>query len=258
MISDKAIVDKNIKFETDIEIGPFSIIGQHVKIGKRVRVHSHVVINGETSISDDSEIYPFASIGSNPQSFKFKGEKTKILIGKNNKIREYVTINPGTQYGGGVTMIGDNCLFMISSHVAHDCKIGNNVVLANNVAIAGHVEIGDNVIIGGNSAVHQFTRIGKYAIVGGMTGVDKDIIPYGFVTGNRAHLDGINIIGMKRAGVSGDEINSLNRAIKIIFSNDRLREGIEEVKKLPSFKTVNEVIEFLEQSEKRPICRPLK
>ena len=147
---------------------------------------------------------------------------------------------------------------MISSHIAHDCKIGNNVILANNVALAGHVEIDDNVIIGGNSAVQQFTRIGKFAMIGGMTGVEKDVIPFGLATGNRSHLEGINIIGLKRAGYSNDEINALNEAVKLIFSNDILKNGIENAKKLANFKTVNEVIKFLEKSDKRPICRPLK
>ena len=258
MISDKAIVDKNSKLESSVEVGHFSIIGKDVKIGKNSKIFSHVVITGETSISDECEIYSFASIGSTPQDLKFKGEKTKLIIGKKNRIREYVTINPGTEHGSGVTKIGDNCLFMISSHVAHDCKIGNNVIIANNVAIAGHVEIDDNVIIGGNSAVQQFTRIGKLAMIGGMTGVEKDVIPYGLVTGNRSHLDGINIIGLKRAGYSSDEINALNQAIKLIFSNTLLKNGIQEAKQFSNFKTVNEVISFLEKSEKRPICRPLK
>ena len=147
---------------------------------------------------------------------------------------------------------------MISSHIAHDCKIGNNVIIANNVAIAGHVEIDDNVIIGGNSAVQQFTRIGKLAMIGGMTGVEKDVIPYGLVTGNRSHLDGVNLIGLKRAGYSSEEINALSHAVKLIFSNTLLKNGIEEAKKFSNFKTVSEVISFLEKSEKRPICRPLK
>ena len=197
MINDKAIVEKNPYIDTSATIGPFSIIGKDVKIGKNVRISSHVVISGDTTISEGCEIYPFSSIGNNPQDLKFRGEKTKLIIGKNNKIREYVTMNPGTEHGGGVTIVGDNCLFMISSHIAHDCKIGNNVILANNVAIAGHVEIQDNVIIGGNSAVQQFTRIGKFAMIGGMTGVEKDVIPYGLATGNRSHLEGINIIGLK-------------------------------------------------------------
>ena len=258
MLSDKAIVDKNCKLESSVEVGPFSIIGKEVKIGNNVKILSHVVIDGDTSISDECEIYSFATIGSAPQDLKFKGEKTKLIIGKKNKIREYVTINPGTNHGGGVTKIGNNCLFMISSHIAHDCKIGNNVIIANNVAIAGHVEIDDNVIIGGNSAVQQFTRIGKFAMIGGMTGVEKDVIPYGLVTGNRSHLDGINIIGLKRAGYSLDEINGLNNAVKLIFSNDLLKNGIEQARKFSNFKTVSEVINFLEKSQKRPICRPLK
>jgi UDP-N-acetylglucosamine acyltransferase len=147
---------------------------------------------------------------------------------------------------------------MISSHIAHDCKIGNNVIIANNVAIAGHVEIDDNVIIGGNSAVQQFTRIGKLAMIGGMTGVEKDVIPYGLVTGNRSHLEGVNIIGLKRAGYSSEEINGLNQAVKLIFSNALLKNGIEEAKKFSNLKTVSDVINFLEKSEKRAICRPLK
>ncbi len=258
MISDKAIIDKDSKIESSVKVGPYSIIGKEVKIGNNVKILSHVVITGDTYISDDCEIYSFASIGSTPQDLKFKGEKTKLIIGKKNKIREYVTINPGTDHGGGVTKIGDNCLFMISSHIAHDCQIGNNVIIANNVAIAGHVEIDDNVIIGGNSAVQQFTRIGKFAMIGGMTGVEKDVIPYGLVTGNRSHLDGINIIGLKRAGYSSEEINVLNNAVKLIFSNTLLKNGIEDAKKYSNFKTVSEVITFLEKSEKRPICRPLK
>ncbi len=258
MISDKAIIHKNCKFENSVEVGPFTIISKDVKIGKNTKIYSNVVITGDTSISEDCEIYSFASIGGNPQDLKFKGEKTKLIIGKKNKIREYVTINPGTAHGGGLTSVGDNCLFMISSHVAHDCKIGNNVILANNVALAGHVEIDDNVIIGGNSAVQQFTRIGKFAMIGGMTGVEKDVIPFGLVTGNRSYLDGINIIGLKRAGYSNDEINGLNEAVNLIFSNNILKNGIENAKNLANFRTVSDVLKFLEKSDKRPICRPLK
>jgi len=258
MISENAIVDKKSKLESSVEVGPFSVIGKDVRIEKNVKILSHVVITGDTLISEECKIFSFASIGSTPQDLKFKGEKTKLIIGKKNTIREYVTINPGTEHGGGVTKIGDNCLFMISSHIAHDCKIGNNVIIANNVAIAGHVEIDDNVIIGGNSAVQQFTRIGKLAMIGGMTGVEKDVIPYGLVTGNRSHLDGVNLIGLKRAGHSSEEINALSHAVKLIFSNTLLKNGIEEAKKFSNFKTVSDVINFLEKSEKRPICRPLK
>jgi UDP-N-acetylglucosamine acyltransferase len=257
MISDKAIIEKNAFIDPSATVGSFSIIGKEVKIGKNVIVSSHVIITGDTSISEGCEIFPFSSIGNYPQDLKYQGEKTKLIIGKNNKIREYVTINPGTEQGGGLTRVGDNCLFMISSHIAHDCKIGNNVILANNVAIAGHVEIDDNVIIGGNSAVQQFTRIGRMAMIGGMTGVEKDIIPYGLAKGNRSHLEGINIIGLKRAGYSSEEINALNQSVKLIFSNSLLKDGIEEAKKFSKFKTVTDVISFLEKSEKRPICRPL-
>jgi UDP-N-acetylglucosamine acyltransferase len=256
MISDKAILNSDFKLDSTVDIGPYSIIGKEVKISKNVKISSHVVIEGDTEIGEDCEIYQFSSIGSTPQDLKFKGEKTKLKIGKKNKIREYVTINPGTEHGGGVTLVGNNCLFMISSHIAHDCHIGDNVIIANNVSVAGHVHIADNVIIGGNSAVQQFTRIGKFAMIGGMTGVEKDVIPYGLVTGNRCHLDGINIIGLKRAGYSSEEINALNKAVKLIFSNKIIKNGLEDAKSLSNFKTVSDVISFLETSDKRPICRP--
>lgn len=256
MISDKAIISKQASLNSSVQIGPYSFIDKEVKIGKNVKIHSSVVITGNTTISDGCEIYPFACIGSSPQHLKYKGEGTKVFIGKDSIIREFVTINRGTEKGAGVTTVGSKCLLMTSSHVGHDCVIGNSVVFANNVAIAGHVEVGDNVIIGGNSAVQQFTRIGKLAIVGGMTGVEKDIIPYGFVFGNRSHLHGINIIGLKRFGYETKEINALKKIIDIIFSHKILKQGISEAKKFIKFKTVEDVIFFLEENKKRPICRP--
>jgi UDP-N-acetylglucosamine acyltransferase len=171
MIHKTCIIHKNAKISKNVKIGPYSVIGENVEINDNVEIHSHVNITGNTSIGSSSKIFPFASIGTEPQDLKYKGEENSLVIGKNNIIREYVTINPGTQKGGGITKIGDNCLFMICSHVAHDCKIGNNVVIANNVPLGGHVIIEDSVVIGANSAVQQKTRIGRLAMIGGMTGV---------------------------------------------------------------------------------------
>ncbi|MDC1476470.1 acyl-ACP--UDP-N-acetylglucosamine O-acyltransferase, partial [Pelagibacteraceae bacterium] len=178
MIHNTSIIDKKAKISNNVTIGPYSVIGPNVEIEEDVEIHSHVNIVGNTKIGSGTRIYPFASIGTDPQDLKFKGESNNLVIGSKNIIREYVTINPGTEGGGGITTIGNNCLFMISSHVAHDCKVGNNVVIANNVPLGGHAIIEDGVVIGGNSAVQQFTRVGRLAMIGGMTGVLKDVIPF--------------------------------------------------------------------------------
>ena len=220
MIHKTTIIDNKAKVSSSANIGPYSVIGPNVEIGEDVIIHSHVNISGNTIIGNSNKIYPFASIGNDPQDLKYNGEKTKLIIGNNNKIREYVTINPGTEGGGGLTKIGDGCLFMISSHVAHDCHIGNNVIMANNVPLGGHVTIEDNVVIGGNSAVQQFTRIGKLAMVGGMTGVLNDVIPYGLSIGNRNYLQGLNLIGLRRSNLNNKDILGLNDAYKEIFSSE--------------------------------------
>lgn len=256
MISKEAFINKHANLDSSVQVGPYTVIDKDVKIGKNVKISSNVVITGDTTISDGCEIYSFACIGTSPQHLKFKGEKTKVFIGKDNIIREFVTINRGTEKSNGITTVGDKCLFMISSHIGHDSIIGNNVVFANNVAIAGHVDVQDNVIVGGNSAVQQFSRIGKFSIIGGMTGVEKDVIPYGYIMGNRSYLHGINIVGLKRSGHSLEEINVLKKTVDLIFSNKILRHGIDEAKKFCKFKTVADVIFFLEKNKKRPICRP--
>ena len=192
MIHKTAIIDPKTKISSNVSIGPYSVIGPDVEIGENTIIHSHVNIAGYTKIGKRNKIYSFASIGNDPQDLKYNGEKTELIIGDKNIIREYVTINPGTISDSGKTIIGNNCLFMISSHVAHDCVVGNNVIIANNVPLGGHVIIEDNVVIGGNSAVQQFTRIGKMAMIGGMTGVLHDVIPYGLSTGNRNSLQGLN------------------------------------------------------------------
>jgi len=217
MIHKTSIIDKKAKILNNVKIGPYTVIGPNVEIENDVEIHGHVNIDGYTKIGAGTKIYPFASIGTNPQDLKFKGEKSTLIIGKNNMMREYVTINPGTQGGRGKTTIGDNCLFMISSHVAHDCEVGNNVVIANNVPLGGHVTIEDGVIIGGNSAVQQFTRIGRLAMIGGMTGVLKDVIPFGLSIGNRNYLKGLNLIGLRRKKYENKKIIELGDAYKKFF-----------------------------------------
>jgi UDP-N-acetylglucosamine acyltransferase len=210
-----------------------------------------------TTIGKNNQIYPFASIGNDPQDMKYAGEKTKLIIGDNNTIREYTTINPGTLQGGGITKVGNNNLIMIGSHIAHDCIIGNNIVIANNAAIAGHAEIQDNVILGGNCGVHQFTRIGKMAMIGGMTGVSRDVIPYGLSTGNRNILNGINVVGLRRIKISNKQIISLSETYKDIFKTENLNENLEKLDtKVKENPLVNEVIEFINKDKKRPICTP--
>ena len=257
MIDKTAIVDSNSKISKNVTIGPYSIIGPNVEIGEGTVVQSHVNIIGNTTIGKNNQIYPFASIGNDPQDLKFKGEKTLLDIGDHNKIREYVTINPGTEGGGGITKIGNNCLFMVSSHIAHDCIVGNNVILANNVPLGGHAHVDDNAIIGGNSAVQQFTRVGKYAMIGGMCGVVRDVIPYGIAHGNRSILQGLNLIGLRRKNIPNKEILSLSEAYKIIFKNENLTENLSNLSNdLRKNELVSEVVNFIEKDKKRPICTP--
>ena len=256
MIDKTAIVNKNAKIHSSVNIGPYSIIGPNVEIGENTVIQSHVSITGKTKIGRENKIYPFVSIN-DPQDLKYNGEETNLIIGDNNRIREYVTINPGTIGGGGKTVIGSNCLFMISSHIAHDCQIGNKVIIANNVAIAGHATIDDNVIIGGNSAVQQFARIGKMAMIGGMTGVLHDVIPYGLSTGNRNFLQGLNLIGLRRANFDNKDILTLNDAYKKIFETKNLTENLNKLN--GSFKKnplVKEVLKFITKDKKRSICTP--
>jgi len=257
MIHKTAIVHPNAKIYKNVEIGPYSIIGPNVEIGDSTIIHSHVSISGNTIIGKENKIYPFASIGSDPQDLKYKGEETKLKIANKNIIREYVTINPGTVGGGGETIIGNNCLFMISSHIAHDCIIASNVIISNNVAIAGHAQIEDRVIIGGNSAVQQFTRIGKMAMIGGMTGVLNDVIPYGLSLGNRNYLQGLNLIGLRRLAIPNKDILSLSEAYNEIFKTENLNNNLNKINgAYKDNSLVNDVIEFINKDKKRPICTP--
>ena len=257
MIHNSSVIDKKAKISKSVTIGPFCYIGPNVTLEDNVNLISNVHIEGNTIIGKGTKIFPFASIGTQPQDLKFKGEKNNLLIGENNIIREYVTINPGTEGGGSKTVIGNNCLFMISSHIAHDCKIGNNVIIANNVPLGGHVTIEDSVVIGGNSAVQQFTRIGRLAMIGGMTGVLKDVIPFGLSIGNRNFLQGLNLIGLRRHKYNNQKIIGLDKAYKEIFASKNLHENLENINgAYKDNELVNEVIKFIEKDKKRPICSP--
>ena len=257
MIHNTAIIDSKAKIHNDVRVGPYSIIGANVEIEENTEIQSHVSILGNTKIGKNNKIYPFASIGNDPQDLKFQGEETKLEIGNDNKIREYVTINPGTNGGGGITKVGNNCLFMVSAHIAHDCFVGDNVILANSVPLGGHAYIEDNVIIGGNSAVQQFTRVGRSAMIGGMCGVVRDIIPYAMVHGNRSILQGLNLIGLRRKNIPNKDIMILNDAYKEIFKNENLTDNLNNLDKdLRKHKLVSEVLNFIEKDKKRPICTP--
>ena len=258
MIHKSSVIDTKAKIGKDVKIGPFCFVGPKVQLGDRVELISNVHIEGNTKVGKGTKIYPFASIGTSPQDLKYKGEPNSLDIGENNVIREYVTINPGTDGGGSKTIVGNDCLFMISSHVAHDCKIGNNVVIANNVPLGGHVTIEDSVVIGGNSAVQQFTRIGRLAMIGGMTGVLKDVIPFGLSFGNRNYLKGINLIGLRRKKYDNKKIMELDKAYKEIFSSKNLQENIAKINgEYKNNELVQEVTKFIEKDKKRPICAPL-
>ena len=257
MIHKTAIIDPKAKISANVNIGPYSIIGPNVEIGEDTDINSHVSIAGYTKIGKKNKIYPFASIGNNPQDLKYKGEKSSLEIGSGNTIREYVSINPGTDGGGGLTKIGNNCLFMVSSHVAHDCVIGDNVVAVNNVAIGGHVQIDDNAIIGGNSAIHQYIRIGKFAMIGGICAVIRDVIPYGLVHGNRSVLQGINLIGLRRNNISNQDIVLLSNAYKEIFKSENLSENLKNLSEdYKKNDLVIEILKFIQKDKKRPICTP--
>lgn len=212
-----SIVEDGARIGAGVRIGPFCIVAAEATLAEGVELKSHVVVAGRTSIGARTRVWPFASIGHQPQDLKYAGEPTTLEIGSDCMIREHATMNPGTVQGGGLTKVGNGCLFMMSTHVGHDCIVGDNVIMANNVPLGGHVLVGDQVIIGGNSAVHQFSRIGRGAMIGGLTGVAGDVIPYGSVIGDRGHLAGLNLIGLKRRGAPRDEIHALRAAWREIF-----------------------------------------
>lgn len=253
-----AIVAPGADLAEDVVIGPYCVVGGDVRLGPRVSLRAHAVVDGHTRIGEGTRIFPFASIGLEPQDLKYRGEQSELVIGCHNTIREYVTMNPGTESGGMVTRVGDNCLFMVGAHVAHDCQIGDHVVMANNATLAGHVAIEDYAVLGGLSAVHQFVRIGKHAMIGGMSGVERDVIPYGQVMGDRARLCGLNIIGMQRRGFSREDIQGLRNAYQFLFSvdgtlSDRVNETAE---RFSGIGPVDDIIEFIRADSSRAICQP--
>lgn len=253
-----AVIDPGAKIGDGCFIGPYCVIGPHVALAEGVRLHSHVVIAGRTSIGPRTQIYPFSSIGQPPQDLKYKGEPSELHIGADTIIREHVTMNPGTEGGGMLTSIGDRCLFMPGSHVAHDCRIGNHVILANNATLAGHVVLEDHVIMGGLSGAQQFVRIGRGAIIGAMAGAKSDVIPYGMVMGRPGLLAGLNLIGLKRAGVDGKEIQDLLKAYDELFAAEgTFAERIDAVAaRYGGRATVDAVVGFLRAETSRPILRP--
>lgn len=254
-----AIVSPKAQLGKDVIIGPFCTIGDQVSLGNNVELKSHVVLEGNTTIGDKTIIYPFASIGSLPQgSAENYNKECKLMIGKNNCIREYVTMQPGTINGGGITTVGDNGLYMAGCHVAHDCHIGNNVIMANYATLAGHVTIGDFANIGGLAAVHQFVRIGHNAFIGGKAGINHDVIPYALVMGRPDNLAGLNLVGLKRLGINREEIMEMLTAYEELFADNRtLQERINEVsEKYSSHPRVIEIIDFINEDSKRAISLP--
>ena len=253
-----AVVDPSAKLGTNVEIGPFCVIGPDVELGDGVVVHSHAVITGRTTLGPECKVFPFASIGQAPQDVKFHGEPSTLTIGAKTIIREHATVNPGTEGGHMSTKVGSNCLLMIAAHVAHDCEVGNSVTLVNGATLGGHVTIGDGAIIGGLSAVHQFVRIGAYAFIGGMSGITADVIPFGMAIGNRANLCGLNIVGLKRKGFPRDQIHELRQAYRMLFSTEgTLKERLEDVESMFSTNPLTkQVIEFIKTQSDRQFCVP--
>ncbi len=257
-IPSSAIVDPAASVPESVSIGPYATIGPDVVLHDNVTVMQHAVVDGHTTIGAGTTIYPHACVGLPPQDLSYKSEPTRLVVGKNNIIREHATLHTGTVNGHGVTVVGDSCMFMVNSHVAHDCTVGNNVIMANNSVMGGHVTIGDHVIIGGNSAVQQFCRVGKHVMIGGMSATEADIIPYGLVTGVRAGLSGLNLIGLRRRGFTRDQIHTLRRAYRMLFAAEgTLTERTNDVADLFGEHTaVQEIIEFLRADPVRPICQP--
>ena len=253
-----AVVAAGARIDETAQIGPYCVIGPQVEIAANVRLISHVVVDEITVVGDGTVVYPFASLGHRPQDLKYKGEPSRLLIGKNNQIREHVTMNPGTEGGGMVTSVGDDGLFMVGAHVAHDCVVGNGVIFANNATLGGHVQVGDYAVLGGLSAIHQFVRIGRHVMVGGMSGVENDVIPYATVTGNRAHLSGLNLVGLKRRGFSREDIHALRNAYRLLFAPEgTMAERVEEVShQFKNVAPVMEILDFIGIESSRAVCQP--
>lgn len=256
-IHPSAVIEEGARIAKGCEIGPFCLVGPQVVLHEGVTLKSHVVVTGDTEIGKETTIFPFSVIGEIPQDLKFKGEASKLIIGKRNRIREGVTMNSGTEGGGGVTKVGDDGLFMHGCHVAHDAQIGDHVILVNSVAIAGHCIIEDHVIVGGLSGVHQFVRIGKGAIIGALSMVTNDVIPYGLVQGPRGQLDGLNLVGLKRKGVAREDITALRAAFQMLAQGDG--SFMERSKRLGDESDspyVKDIVEFVLGNSDRSFLTP--
>ena len=254
-----SVIHKDSQIGKNVKIGSFCRIGANVSIDDDCIIHNNVIIDGNVKIKNNVEIFPFVSIGSIPQDLKYRGEKTKIFIDENCKIREFVTINLGTKGGGGITKIGKNCLLMVGTHIAHDCIVGNNIIFANHSTLAGHVIIENHVVVGALSAIHQFSRIGEGAMIGGMSGVTADVIPFSTVMGNRAKLSGLNLVGLKRNNFDKNEITELRKVFKYIFFNENktLNDRVLEIKKKKlNLYTVDSILNFLGSKSKRSFTMP--
>jgi UDP-N-acetylglucosamine acyltransferase len=253
-----AIVESGAKIGADVKIGPYCHVGPHVVLGDGVSLLSHVVVAGRTAIGARTRVFPFASLGHEPQDLKFKGESSTLAIGEECLIREGVTMNPGTEGGGLKTTVGDRCAFLANSHVGHDCAVGNNVIFSNGVLLAGHCTVEDYVIIGGGAAVIQFARVGAHSFIGGLSGLENDLIPYGMALGNRAHLSGLNIVGLRRRGFSQSDIHSLRRAYRLLFADEgTLMERVDDVAaEYQGQPIVEEIVAFIRAGGKRKMCTP--
>jgi UDP-N-acetylglucosamine acyltransferase len=253
-----AVVAPGAILAENVVIGPYCVVGEHVVLGTGVSLKSHVVIDGRTTIGPGTRIFPFASIGHETQDLKYAGEPSVLEIGRNNTIREHVTVNPGTAGGGMLTRVGNHCLLMVGAHVAHDCRIGDHVILVNNATLGGHVVVEDYAILGGLSAVHQFVRIGRHAMIGGMSGVERDVIPYGLVMGDRARLTGVNIVGLQRRGFSREDINGLRSAYQFLFQpGGTLNERVNEIAdRFGGIGPVDDIVSFIRADSNRAICQP--
>lgn len=253
-----AIVEDGAVLGADTVVGPFCVVGPQVVLGDGVELVSHVAVAGLTEIGEGSKVYPFASIGHPPQDLKYHGETSRVVVGRRTTIREQVTISPGTEGGGLLTSVGDDCLLMVGAHVAHDCRVGNQVILVNNATLAGHVTVGDHAILGGLSAVHQWVRIGPHAFLGGLSGLENDLIPFGSAIGDRARLGGLNLVGLKRRGFERDRIHRLRAAYRMLFSDiGTLMERVEAVARdFADEPTVIEIVDFIRVGGDRRICMP--
>lgn len=260
LIHPTAIVDPAARLAESVKVGPYSLVGPDVHLGENVELKSHVVVDGRTTIGAGTVIFPFASVGMPPQDLKYKGEPSRLEIGSNVVIREHVTVNPGTEGGGMLTKVGDNVLLAIGSHVAHDVFVGNGSIIMNHVLLGGHVVIDEFVVVGGGSAIHQFVRLGKHVMIGGASGIENDVIPYATAFGNRGHLQGLNLVGMKRRGFSRDDLHAVRNAYKQLFSTadgsvmaDRLSAVAEQY---AGSEPVQEIVDFIRSAGKRKICQP--